>query len=69
MKTAGMQHWQCVNRDCAAAETRDLPRLAAAPRCACGSPMERVEVSATFSYLDFLQDEEHQAEEYLTEKE
>ena len=68
MKTSGMQHWQCMNRDCTASETRELPRAAAPPRCSCGSQMERADVSVIFSYLDFLRDEEHQAEEHLAKK-
>jgi hypothetical protein len=69
MTTGDMQQWHCINRNCVAPETRDLPRSAAAPKCSCESQMERVDVSATFSYLDFLRDAEHQAEAYLTEKE
>jgi hypothetical protein len=69
MKTGDMRHWHCTNRNCPAPETRDLPQTVAAPKCSCGSTMERLDVSITFSYLDFLRNEEHQAEEYLTEKE
>ena len=69
MKTGDMQHWQCANRDCVTSETRELPRTAAAPRCRCGWQMERANVSVIFSYLDFLRDEEHQAEEQLAKKE
>jgi hypothetical protein len=69
MKTGGTQQWHCTNRDCAAPETRNPPYSLAAPRCSCGSWMERTTASVIFSYLDFLRDEEYQAKEYLAKKE
>jgi hypothetical protein len=69
MKTGELQQWHCTNRDCAAPETRNLTQPAAAPRCSCGSQMERADAPVIFRYLDFLRDEEHRAEEYLAKKE
>jgi hypothetical protein len=69
MKDIGMDQWHCTNRDCAAPETCHLRRPSEAPRCACGNRMERSSVSENFTYLDFLRDEDHQAEEYAARKE
>lgn len=51
-------YWHCVNRDCgltalSTVEERELESR----RCACGSPMEKREHSAVFSYLNFLREE------------
>lgn len=69
MKDNQMDQWHCTNRDCPAPETHHLRQPSAAPRCACGSRMERSSASEIFTYLDFLRDEDHQAEEYATKKE
>jgi hypothetical protein len=69
MEDIQMDQWRCTNRDCAAPETHHLRRPATAPRCACGSRMERSSASEIFTYLDFLRDEDHQAEEYAAKKE
>jgi hypothetical protein len=69
MKNCGMQQWQCVNRDCSSTETLTLPQSLAAPRCGCGAAMERANTAVVFSYLDFLREEEQQAEEYPANKE
>jgi|HubBroStandDraft_6_1064221.scaffolds.fasta_scaffold02240_8 hypothetical protein len=69
MKDTGMDQWHCTDRDCAAPETCHLRRPSAAPRCACGSRMERSSASEIFTYLDFLRDEDYQAEEFAVRKE
>jgi hypothetical protein len=69
MKDSAVENWHCTNRDCVAPETRHLRRPSAAPRCSCGSRMERSSASEIFTYLDFLRDEDYQAEEYATKKE
>jgi len=69
MKDTATDQWHCANRDCAAPETLHLRRPSAAPWCSCGSRMERSPASEIFTYLDFLRDEDYQAEEYAAKKE
>jgi len=63
-------HWQCLNRDCC----RSLVSTATtdkneAPRCICGSPMGKREVTTRFQYLDFLREGIVTEEEAGIEKE
>jgi len=50
--------WHCLNRACgvvlAAPDEREETRV-----CVCGSPMQKRERPAVYSYLNFLREEEN----------
>ena len=63
-------HWHCSNRDCNWSFVATMPgEEEEAPRCVCGSVMEKGETVPAFQYLDFLREETMVEEEAGVEKE
>jgi len=68
-KTQGA-HWHCTDRDCGwSVVLTSHEHEESVPRCVCGSPMTRSEMSPVFSYLDFLRGEESPQAAEKSEKE
>lgn len=46
--------WHCLNRDCGWSAVMSINVEEAAPRCVCGSPMQRSVMAPVMSSFDFL---------------
>jgi hypothetical protein len=61
--------WHCPNRDCNWSMVATTTEDGEAPRCICGSPMEKIEPVPVLTYLDFLRGETSSDEDQSPDRE